>query len=244
MNKKLLFILSPTLIIICASFIDGWKELDLGSFKISVPKEWNYKKLQGDDSFIGDIVGPRSALSFDYSTTGYASNLIPTEAEYLKTGRWLIDCPLYKPGVTYTAVFNVKNEKIRQMKEKGIADSSLVKVEADPCFEAKKNISKPTTEQKNKFPKADYIATLTYNGDTAVLPIQIPSAIKNENIKIDTTEKFIIKTVWPKISGQGLTGVCIHSRTSKFNFQMSGKNLSATDQALALQAFKTIKLKD
>ncbi|HTD99537.1 MAG TPA: hypothetical protein VK668_09620 [Mucilaginibacter sp.] len=243
LSKIWLFILAIPLITSCALIDGDWKELDLDAFKISIPKEWNYQKIQGEDSFTGRIAGSSMSLFFDCSSMGYANHLIPTEGEYLKQEDWLMDCPLYKPDITYTAVFNVKNEKARQMKEKGITDSSLVKVEADPCFQAKKYIHKPTKEQQNKFPLADYIADLTYKGDTVYLPVKIPQQIKSENILVDTTEKYIIKTIWPKIAGKGVTGIYIHSRSSNFNFQMNGKNLSAKDQELALKAFKTIKFK-
>jgi hypothetical protein len=66
---------------------------------------------------------------------------------------------------------------------------------------------------------------------------------KNYNIKIDTTDKYIIKTLWPKVSEKGMTGVYIHSRSSSFNFQMNGKNLSSENEHLALKAFKTIIFK-
>jgi hypothetical protein len=65
-----------------------------------------------------------------------------------------------------------------------------------------------------------------------------------ENIHLDSTSNFITKTIWPKVTGKGTTGVYIQSRKSFLNFQMSGTNLSANDQESALKAFKTIVLKD
>lgn len=244
MNKFWCAVLLFPVLLGCLSFQNGDKGLDLGAFKITIPNEWNYQKRQGEDSFIGEITGNDVVIYFDCSGNGYASHLIPTQDEYLNKEQWLRDCPLYKPGVTYTANFNVKNEKVRQMKEKGLTDTALVQVEGDPCFNAKKKISAPTAEQKQKYPKADYVAELTYKDDKAIIPIEIPLTIKNHNFKIDTTVNYIIKTIWPKFSGAGMTGIYIHSRKSKLNFQMSAKNLSAKDQELALKAFKTIVLKD
>jgi len=181
-------------------------------------------------------------LQFDCSSMGYANHLTPTEDEYLQSKEWLMNyTPFYKVGVTYTANFNVKNEKARQMKEKGITDSTLVKVEADPSYETKTNIHKPTLEQIKKYPKADYVADLTYHDSTIHIPVELPLEITMENIKIDTTADNIIKTVWPKISGRGITGVYIKKRTSNLNFNMVGDNLSEEDENLALRAFKTIK---
>jgi hypothetical protein len=244
MNKKWLFILAIPFFISCLSLATDWKILNLGSFTISIPKDWNYKQEQGEDSFVGEITTTKSSLHFDYSSMGYANHLIPTVDEYLKKGEWLRDCPFCKPGITYTANFNVKSEKARQMKEKGITDSTLVKVEADPDYQTKKTIHKPTPDQTKKYPFADYIADLTFKDSTIYYPIKIPVEIKASNIKIDTTDKYIVKIIWPEAAGFGITAIYIKSRTSSRNFNLVGRGLSATDQELALQVFKTIKLKD
>ena len=65
-----------------------------------------------------------------------------------------------------------------------------------------------------------------------------------ENIHIDSTNNFVTKIIWPKIVGKGLTGIYIQSRKTNLNFQLNGRNLTAKDQELALNAFKTIVLKD
>jgi len=63
---------------------------------------------------------------------------------------------------------------------------------------------------------------------------------KTHNFKIDTNGNYITKTIWPKITGKGMTGIFIHSRSSNFDFQMNGYDLSAKDERSALIAFKTI----
>ena len=194
------------------------------------------------DSFVGSIKTGRAKLYFDFSRMGYANSLLRTEEEYLKSSEWLRESPFYKSGVTYTADFNVKTEKARQMKEKGTTDSTLVRVEADPDKETKKYVHKPTAEQLKKFPNADYVADLTYRDSTVNVPIQIPADIKSHHIKIDTNSLFIIKTIWPKVPSKGLIGVYIKSRKTSLNFQLSGTNLSASEQGLALKAFKTIRI--
>jgi hypothetical protein len=152
MNRRWLFILFLPFLICSLSLTSGWKDLDLGAFKISIPQEWNYKKVQGDDSFIGDILGPKSLLSFDFSDTGYAADIMPTDS--------------------------------------------------------------------------------------------VATAIKIYHIKIDTTAKYIIKTIWPIVPGKGYTGIYYKSRSSSLTFNLGGVNLPAKEQKLALQAFKTIKIKD
>lgn len=97
--------------------------------------------------------------------------------------------------------------------------------------------------QKNKYPKADYVADLTYQGKTIYFPITIPATIKAQNIQLDSNSTYVFKIIWPKVSGKGMTGIYIHSRKSAFNFQMNGHDLSLKDEKLALQAFKTIVIK-
>ncbi|MDB5118493.1 MAG: hypothetical protein JWQ79_3985 [Mucilaginibacter sp.] len=241
-KKRFLLFLAPLLL----SFIDtNTKELALGAFVITVPNNWVYVKQQGVDSFVGiiKISLTNQALHFDFSNNGYANSLIPTEQEYLKKEEWKTGSYFYKVGVIYTADFNVKNEKVAQMKRLNTTDSTSVHVEADPSYQTKTNIHLPSEPQKRKFPKADYIADLTYKDSIIYVPIEIPVQIKSYHIKIDSTGKYIVKTIWPKVTGKGMTGIYIHSRSSNFNFQMTGVNLSAQNQELALKAFKTITFK-
>jgi len=199
--------------------------------------------MRGVDSFVGEIGDGDFNLAFDYSDFGYASNLIESEEEYLRSDKWIRDCPLMEPGVTYTARFNVHKEKLRQMKEKGITDSTLVKVEEDPCFVAKKNVRKPSSSEKARYPQADYLGILIYKGKSIVIPIQVPTEIRRHFIKIDTTPRFIVKTIWPKKTGQGMTGIYFKSRNSDLGFQLSGGNLSKEEEEQVLTAFKTIQIK-
>ncbi len=200
--------------------------------------------MRGVDSFVGEIGDKDFNLSFDYSEYGYASNLIETEDQYLQGRQWLHDCPLMEPGVTYTSRFNVHGEKVRQMKEKGITDSTLVKVEVDPCFAAKKLTRRPTSAEQARYPKVDFIGILTYKGKSITIPIQIPKEIREHFINVDTTNRFIIKTIRPKVTGEGMTGIYFKSRSSDFSFQLSGENLSELQEEQALMAFKTIQFKN
>jgi hypothetical protein len=243
--KKLNLILLLPLLIGCVSMIDDLKMLDLNAFKITIPGSWKYIKEQGDDSFIGKISVPasKSSLEFDFSGNGYANSLIPTEQEYLKKEKWKKIGYFYKVGVTYTADFNVKTERAAEMKKLSTTDSTKVHVEADPSYETKTNVHLPTQAQKIKYPNADYVADLTFRDSTIHVPIEIPLAIKGHNIKVDSTDKYIVRTIWPKIPGTGITGIYFKGRSSRLTFNMVGINLSKKDQELALQAFKTIVIK-
>ncbi len=222
----------------------GWKLLDLNVFKISVPKNWNYIKEQGDDSFIGLIKTNSATFSFNYSSHGYANSLLPTAQQYINSEEWMYEagCVFCKVGVTYTAKWDVQKVKAQQMKEKGITDSTLVKVEA--IIEPSKKVYKPTQSQHTKYPAADYIAELTYKDSTIILPIKLPKEIAVHNIVIDTSGNYIVKTIWPKTVGKGMTGVYISQPKTHFTFQLSANNLSEKDQTDALKAFKTIKFKE
>ena len=243
MKKLVILFLAVPVILFCMAMQNNLKLLDLGAFQITVPENWKYIKEQGDDSFIGRIASPNLLLSFDFSSNGYANSLLSTEEEYIIDEEWNQGY-FYKPGVTYTANFNVKNEKIAQMKKLGTTDSTLVKVEADPSYETKRNILRPTPAEKTKYPKADYIAHLTYRNQKIDVPIEIPVEIKAHYITIDSTGKYMIKTIWPKVPGKGMTGVYMKSRKSSLNFQISGEGLPKAQEGLALQAFKTIKIKE
>ena len=190
------------------------KTLDLKDFSISVPKDWNYNQANGVDSFVGEIKGTGVTLSFDFSGMGYANHLLLSEDGYLKRGEW------YNGEAFFPNGDNV-----------------------NPYALAKKIFSKPDEAQKLKFPKADYIATLTYKNTVVTIPVEIPREIKSQNIRIDSSGEYIIKTIWPKIVGKGMTGIYMQSRKSSLNFQMNGRNLSKKQQEQALAAFKTIRIK-
>ncbi|MFD0749351.1 hypothetical protein ACFQZS_04300 [Mucilaginibacter calamicampi] len=235
------------LLVGCKSVPDGFKELDVNKFTIALPEGWNYQNggEQGGpfgDSFGGFITGPNLVLNFEGSDMGYANNLVVTEQYYLEKGGWREACHFCKPDVTYTDSANVDALKKSEMQMKGIKDSSLVKVEPYPV-EKVQRIYKLSPSQKIEFPTADYMIDIVSNGEVKTIPLGIPLLTKRHNFKIDTTDKYIIKTLWPTVPGKGMTGIYIKSRTGKFNFQMNGINLPLADQQAALAGFKTITFK-
>ncbi|WP_183574719.1 hypothetical protein HDF18_00820 [Mucilaginibacter sp. X5P1] len=122
-------------------------------------------------------------------------------------------------------------------------DFDLINSDKFPFNKVKRSFSIPTSEQRKKYPKADYIAKITYNDNVIFVPVILPGDVKNHNVQVDSTTNYIIKTIWPKVAGKGMTGIYIHDKHSDLNFQMNGENLSLKNEALALQAFKTIKIK-
>jgi hypothetical protein len=219
------------------------KTIDLKAFSITVPKGWDYNPIKAVDSFAGHINGINTALTFDFSKHGFADNLIQSEQGYLRRGTWLRECYFCKPGITYISGGDLNSARADKMKRQGITDTTLVKVAFDPTRETKKAFRKPTEAEQSRYPKADYIADLTYKGIKKSVSVEIPAEIKAHNIIIDSTGKYIVKTVWPKVPGKGLTGVYMQSKKTSLNLMMAGRNLSIDQQKLALKAFKTITIK-
>ncbi|WEA02720.1 hypothetical protein [Mucilaginibacter sp. SJ] len=222
MKKLFLFALLPIILLACkhraksSSIDNSWHELDLKSFKLSLPPNWHYQRDQGIDSFVGHIIGPNDSLSFDFSSMGYANHLIQSEQEYLKANDWQRGCDFCEEEHTYS-------------------DS--------PNIDVKIKIHTPTVKQKSKYPKADYIADMLTKDSTLYIPIVIPAEIKAHNFNEESKDGFRIKTIWPKIPSKGITGVYYQSKSSTLSFQLSGSNLSKQDQDLALQMFRTIVIK-
>ncbi|TWR29077.1 hypothetical protein FPZ43_12515 [Mucilaginibacter pallidiroseus] len=233
----------------CIFFISGclWlsptKELDLKSFTITVPKNWSYKPTEGIDSFVGEIIGPFVNLNFDFSEMGYANSLIQTEQDFIKAERYSRSCNFCKPGITYISEKDATKAITDEMRRTGIKNRKHIKIAPNPVYETKETIRSPLTKEKAKFHNPDFIADLTYQDSTISVPVNIPEDIKSHNFRFDTTSKFIIKTVWPKFTGKGMTGIYIKSKTSALNFKMSAYNLPKQQQDEVLKAFKTIQIK-
>jgi hypothetical protein len=49
----------------------SWQFVDANSFTLSLPSNWKFNKLQGKDSYVGELVGDGAKLSFDF---GWYSN--------------------------------------------------------------------------------------------------------------------------------------------------------------------------
>lgn len=241
MRRCLAYIITLCILTGCSFSTDN-KELELGIFSINLPKTWRYKPVRTIDSFGGEIVGQKLQLNILFSKQGFSDSLTQTEEQYIKRGLWSRECYFCKPGVTYISSEDATQAIADEMKKRGIKDPSLVKIEPLPNYKTKKVIRKPTKLEKSQHPNAEYIADLTYFNKSTSVPIEIPEDIKRQNFHFDTTGKYIIKTMWPKVIGKGTTGVYIKSRTSALNMAIAGKNLSAHNQELALRAFKTIRI--
>ena len=196
------------------------KSINTGQFEIDVPVSWEYIKERGIDSFIGKIKGNGVELNFDLSKFGYANHLIPTETEYIYETeyQWMPLAPYQKKGVYYTTG-NVKGERERIMKSKGITDTSLVIVEP---FQ---NPDILIIKENNQ-----YSATLTYKDTIVRLNIEIPEKVKDHIFEIDTINNYKRKIVYPKSGKKGMTGVYMEDLNSSFNFNLVGENIDMNNQ--------------
>lgn len=240
-EKSFLILIFP--VIVSCSSIDDWKQLDLGSFKISIPKNWKYQKIQGEDSFVGEIVGPNVTLYFDCSGMGYANSLMLSEEEYLGQLHYTLKMyPSSKPDTDY----NISNSFILNLIKTSFASESKNSRLRHPPRKGDTliNFIKLKKEDHVKYSNADYIANIEFNGKSIHRLIYVPSEIKHHNIIIDTAGRYVKKTIWPKMAGHGMTGIYIYKQSSSFSFEMNGKNLSADDQQSVLKAFKTITFKE
>ena len=228
--------------VLVASSSGDIQTLDLKYFSIEVPKNWKYIKQQGIDSFVGEIRGPGVKLSFDCSSMGYASDLIQAPEEYIKRQILISYSFLFnKPDVIYTRKENVENVRNEEMKKLTTTDTSLVKVR--PYIRPASKIYLPTKNDLERFKDADYLVDLTYNDSTITVGVALPADIRKHNITIDTVGQFIVKTIWPKKAGKGMTGVYYKKINSDFDLQINGQDLGEQQQRDVLKAFKTIQIK-
>jgi hypothetical protein len=220
---------------------EGLHTIDTGAFQIEVPRNWVYKKEKGIDSFVGKIVGDSVKLSFDYSEAGYANSLLSTENDYFdeNESEWMpISAPYFKMGVTYTSG-SVVSEREKIMKEEGIKDTSLVKVE---------NFQIPTVKiqkEEKDTSKGDYQIRLTYKDTSVVIGFKIPNEIKQHNFEVDTVDNiYYRKIIYPKETIEdGITGIYFKDLKSNFKFNICGHNLSKANSEKAIKAFKSLKIK-
>lgn len=224
------------ILLLSACAIQGTPELilDTGSFTIKVPGDWEYKEEEGVDSFVGRIEGEDVVLFFDWSEMGYSNSLIPTKYEYMYEVRWNwlpVQLPYAQPEVTYTNG-DVDALRAEIMREKGITDSSMVKVEKFQIPEININLGKDAFE-----------AILIYKDTTIQHFVEFPEEIKSHQIVVDTLGNYERKIVRSTIEFSGITGVYFEDLNSSFNFNIVGENLSFENQDKAIEAFKTISLK-
>ena len=210
------------------------KIIDTGRFEIEVPSKWRYKKDRGIDSFVGRIQGKGIDLHFDWSESGYANPLIPDEREFVYERKWQwmpVKLPYVDSGVVYTSAENIKSVRESIMKENGLADPTLAKVDT---FQIPK--------EEILYQEGNYTAILTYKDTTVTVSISIPVETKNHLFLIDTVGTYKRKIITP-LQGTGTTGIYLEDLTSSFNFNLVGSNLNLENQERALKAFKSIKIK-
>ncbi len=212
------------------------RTIDLGDFKITVPRTWKYVEQEGVDSFVGKINGRGITLKFDYSERGYAGTTVLTPDEYILVH---IAKNYFKafnePGVRYTRAGEVAWYKNFDASRMGITDTASVKVL--PIIRPEIKIMPVDSI------KAEYRVELYHKDSTISFKIHIPEELTRYYFKIDTVSNVRTKLYWPKVPGQGQTGVYFKELNSDFDFVMYGDNLDLKKQDQALDAFTTIRFK-
>jgi hypothetical protein len=216
--------------------------IDTGSFEITVSGNWEYIEDKGIDSFVGKFLihnnDEKYTLSFDFSSMGYASNLIYSEYEYIydQQPKWMPQHLFLKPGIIYTSG-DIEATKKQEMHDKGITDSTLVIVESIPKPEVK--IVKEYTDSNSY----EYIAHLTYKDSMIKYNIDLPEELLRHHVIIDTVGDFSRKLIYPKIGHSGITGVYFKHLYSELNLQINGKDLPIEIREQTVESFKSIKIK-
>lgn len=222
---------------------EDWKIIETDAFVIKVSNNWRYIEGKGLDSFVGmfviDSEDRKDTLHFDFSESGFANSLIPSQSEYIDEHRWEWEPQEFfiKPGIYYTSG-DLQAFKKQIMKEEGITDSLKVRVEPIP---------RPEVKVVQDFPdstNSSYVAYLTYRDSTVTVRVELPDKIQNHQIMVDTVGYYKRKIILPKENQkEGMTGIYLKDLTSLLNFQINGSNLPKDVQAQAIEAFESIKIK-
>lgn len=86
----------------CSNSKGSWEVINLDSFEISVPKGFEYRQLQGTDSYIGEIIKDSISISFDH---GWYTNSGPNtliDELFKSRNMWHNDVLLQKIRKIYT----------------------------------------------------------------------------------------------------------------------------------------------
>src|SRR5690625_4740972 len=201
--------------------------LAFDEFEISIPDDWNYNSKNGTDSFYGTINANGYKLFFDYSEMGFANSLINSKQEYIE---------YYKKDWLLIALQSIKLGKSNQ---------NLQFIDKDDLIKDYSTISDTTSlNQADVYEdNANYYTKLYYNDVLKTIKIQFPCEIENHNIQIDTLGNFYRKIIYPKKSGEGITGLYLKDLKSNLNFQISSENLDIDTQNQFINMIKTLKLK-
>lgn len=226
MNAKVLITFFITIAFSCND--TSSKLVDFEYFEIMLPNNWNYKTSDGVDSYVGVINANGYKIDFEYSSMGYANNLIESKQEYVDNNKedWI--------PINLLSKNNIENHSLKipcKENENIIKDYSLIK----------DSISKYNIHTDKD--SIGYYAVLKRSNISKIIRIQFPCEIENHYFKIDTLNEYYRKVIYPKKTGNGMTGLYIKDLNSNLDFQISAKDLDEKTQKEFLQSLETIKLK-
>lgn len=226
--KTKVFILFFLVIIFSCNKITK-NQVDFKQFKILLPSNWSYKILDGVDSYTGIINANGYKINFDYSNMGYANNLVQSKQEYIENHiEDLIPINFFSENYNE----NDKPNAPCKEKENIIKDYSGIK---DSIEKYTLNIYKDSM---------GYYVKLHQSGIYKTMKIQFPCEIENHYFSIDTLKGFYRKIIYPKKTGDGITGLYMKDLNSDLDFQISAENLNKETQEEFLKTLGTLKLKN
>lgn len=221
------------------------RTLETKFFTIKTPHQWRFRERQGVDSYVGVIKGPGITVHVDFSNMGFANTFFPSQEEYLHDERpiWTLFKAMEafsEEGVIY-APYNLEWVKREHEKKRKPGDTTEIIVKAFPSPET--SVRDLTEEEQNLYPEAHYMGVMTFEGKTVEVPITIPEETLKHHIKTDSASNFKIKTVWPKETGDGWTGIVFLLPDGHGLLNLTAMDVNAENQAALLKAFKTIEFK-
>ncbi|MEL6593200.1 MAG: hypothetical protein AAFP02_16190 [Bacteroidota bacterium] len=208
-----------------------WKKLFLPQFEMEIPIDWQYVPMQGMDSFIGMVEGPKASVFFDYSRMGYARSGSMTVKDFAKEKIWeikqehFIRAELVPQAFVDTVKMHhrvVGDELLRQDWQR-VGDSVQFVLES-----AEKTIRK-----------------------AFAIPPRIFEYEKYYEFEYGTKQGLSYKIMRPLTAGKGKVGIymwedpSIENRSGiYFSFYLGGANMSASDEAKVIKMARSIIFKD
>lgn len=224
----------------------AYKVIDTGEFTVKAPKGWKYIKERGIDSFVGRFEFRSIKIHFDYSDFGYSWRLPISLETYLNGTRerkpeWIPVCPFCEQGTIWVSARHVEKYRAEKLKEVGEEEFKKLKIEAflpdDYTWVVLEEFD------RSKYPEADYLGSVSWQGKTKWFPIEVPEEVKNNTVEYGETRNFWIKRALAKPGVKGYTGILFISKTSELSLVLyTDSRLNESEKQEVLGILDSVKL--
>lgn len=246
MKKWILFLSFMLYGCIQTNFKDSITVIDTDLFEIVMPAGWEYRKHQGDDSFVGEISKGDSTLFFDYSEMGYSWGLEKGKEEYLSSNDWIPEDLFQEKGIIHVAPFSFY-EELMNNKEKRMGI-----LEKHKIFTDDKDKIKPfprTSEFVSSFTKSsdlnsnfEFVGRVEYRGKVEEFEFNVPKKYACNKITYFESDTFYAKLSEPSSRDCGVLGIYFRKKNSSFSFVLySNGTLLDEDVEEVVKSFKSIR---